>query len=274
MGEELQEHVCVAQRGGFARPEQAAPAESRDAVGQAAHGGQVVLYPQHGGAALPPLGQQRFKDLHARAVERGHGFVQQHELRGRQQALGQQHALALAAGEVAHAAAGLVRHAHALQPLQDALAHGAAQAQIQRALLLEHAAHEVLHRHGQRAVGLDGLGHVGQHARRGQRPVQGDLASVRHHAQHGFHQAAFAAAIGADEGVDFTRVHLPVHVLQDARGAQLQVHALQAQGRAGDEAGAGAGGGGAHARAFRDSSMARTTASRLKAMSFSNLSAV
>ncbi len=176
----------------------------------------------------------------------------------------EQHALALAAREVAHAALGLVLHTHLRKGGVDLCKGLFFNAQEQGAALA-HGCQKVAHSHGQAAVAFNCLRHIGKAAWGFCAPMQLHFARVRHQPQYGFEQAAFAAAVGAYQGMDLAWLHVPVNRVKNTRAAKLQCDLLQVQGGPARAVGSAQG---------LLSRMERTTASRLCAMAFSNVSAL
>lgn len=241
--------------------------ETADPVGEAADGLQVVLDPEHGDAGLAPVQQQPLEDLDAALVEGRHRFVQHQQLRRRYQALGQQHALALAAGEGAHAPTALGQHADPFQGRVDRRAPAARQAEEGRTALA-HGSHEIVDGERQAAVELQRLRHVADAAGRAG-PLQAQLAAMRHLPEQGLDQRTLAAAVRPDQRVHAAGLDAQAHAIEDAAAAEAQVDPGEVDGRPARRGAKPFGHG--HAP---DSWMARTTVSRLRAISSSYLPAL
>jgi hypothetical protein len=99
----------------------------------------------------------------------------------------------------------------------------------ERRAALAHGGHEVVDGHRQAAVELQRLRHIADHLLR--RPVQAQLALVRHLPEQGLDQRALAAAVGADDGVHAARGDAEAHPFEDARAAQGQVDAIEVDAR-------------------------------------------
>ncbi|CAB5565250.1 Uncharacterised protein [Pseudomonas putida] len=223
-----------------------------------------MLDPQHRGTRLAPGREQLLEHLDTGFVQGRHGFVEYQQLRFGDQPLGQQHALAFAPGEGAHAPFAFLEHADPRQGRVDGWPHATGQAQEGRATLAQ-GGHEIVHGHRQAPVELQSLGHVADHFALG-RPVQGHLALVRHLPKQCLDQRTLAAAIGADDGMHAAGGDAEGHVFENARTPQGQVDAGELDAR---PAGGAEVGGCGHVRV---SWMARTTVSRLRFISTSYLS--
>ncbi|MNE43333.1 hypothetical protein D3C80_1375030 [compost metagenome] len=115
-------------------------------IGQAPDRFQVVLDPQHGDARRSPVAEQALEHLDPCLIEGRHRLVEYQQLRSRNQPLGQQHPLAFAAGQRAHAALALVLHADPFKGLTNRRRVVFAQAEKGRATLA-HGGHEVVDGH-------------------------------------------------------------------------------------------------------------------------------
>jgi hypothetical protein len=97
---------------------------------------------------------------------------------------------------------------------------------------LAHGSHEVVHGHWQATVELQRLGHVADGAG-SVRPVQAQAALVWRLPQQGLDQRAFAAAVGADQGVHAAWADLLKLTLIEDRGtAQGQRDLIELNPRA------------------------------------------
>ena len=85
--------------------------------------------------------------------------------------------------------------------------------------------HEVTHRDRQALVEIERLRHVADDFV--VVPLDADASCVRHLAEQRPHERGLAAAVGADDAMNRAGANLEAHVLQDRRGAERQVDALE-----------------------------------------------
>lgn len=162
---------------------------------------QIVDHQQRDAAVAPAVVGDLIE--HAQLVvdiQRAGGFVEQNDLRLRDESLSQHHQLSLAAAETVEGAIGERGNAAFRKRLLDRIGLGGADAPAQLAYLAQQ--HHV--KSGQCRIAAIKLRHIGDTAgfQIERAFAVSDLAAAWHHAVNRFEQRRFAGAVGADDAAE------------------------------------------------------------------------
>lgn len=177
------------------------------------------MHPDHGDAARAQVLHKARDDLGAGAVDPGQRLVEHQEIGERDQRLCEQRALALAARKLAHAAAALPGEPDHLERLVDRSAIAPGDAEHRHPVLTDDR-HEIVDRHRQVAVEVEDLRHIAGAA--AGRPLDADLAGMRHLTQQRPYERGLAAAVRSDDAMDLAGVDGEADVVEDLRAAELE----------------------------------------------------